>query len=102
MVIEIIEEKISVLNSYNTESIFLQYPTQGYGWSLLPQIICIYYSIFTNKKFVVILHEFSQRSLKAKLATLFLFFANEIIFTTDFERNYSKSYSPLLVNDFIL
>ena len=54
--LKLLKKKISVLNSYNTESIFLQYPTQGYGWSLL-----------------LILRE-----------------------------TILKSYSPLLVNDFIL
>ena len=57
-------------------------------------------TLLSNIKFVVILHEFSQRSLKAKLATLFLFFFYEIIFTTDFERNYSKKLFPFISKRF--
>ena len=29
--LKLLKKKISVLNSYNTESIFLQYSTEGYG-----------------------------------------------------------------------
>lgn len=63
----------------------LQYPTLGYGWSLLPQIVAI---IFGENMYVN-LHEFSNRTLKAKLATiLFLFGKSKLIVTTNDEKNY--------------
>lgn len=82
--------KIQEINRYNAEAIVMQYPTQGYGWSLLPLLLCWYYSIFTNKTFIVVLHEFSQRTLKAKLVTSLFRFANRIIFTTNYEKSYAE------------
>ena len=78
--------KIREINSYGCKYIVMQYPTQGYGWSLLPQLICLYYSWFTRKRFTVVLHEFSQRTFKAKIASLFLLFANKVIFTSEYEK----------------
>lgn len=61
----------------------LQYPTLGYGWNMLPQILTLIFS----KNMYVNLHEFSQRKMKAKLATKLFFFSKaHIIFTTNDER----------------
>lgn len=100
--LKLLLKKIREINAFHIDSIFLQYPTQGYGWSLLPQILCIYYVLFTRKKFVVVLHEFSQRSLKAKMATFFLFFANKIVFTNDFEKEYAKTFFPFIHKRFLV
>ncbi|MCM1093909.1 MAG: glycosyltransferase [Lachnospiraceae bacterium] len=89
-----IMKHLKKINSTNSDVIFLQYPTQGYGWSLVPQILCLYYSFFSKKKFIVVLHEFSQRKFKAKLATSFLMLANKIIFTTKYEQDFSKKKFP--------
>lgn len=75
------------INNYKCDKLILQYPTQGYGWSFVPQLLCLYYTFLTSKKFIVVLHEFSQRTFKAKLASLFFLFANKIIFTNEFERD---------------
>ena len=88
------QKKIKEINSFHCNKIILQYPTQGYGWSLLPQLLCLYYSWFTNKTFIVVLHEFSQRTIKAKLATYPLLFANKVIFTNDFEKKYAECRLP--------
>lgn len=88
-------KKIKEIDSFKCSKIILQYPTQGYGWSLVPQLLCLYYTWFTNKTFIVVLHEFSQRTLKAKLATFPLLFANKVIFTNDFERKYAEIRFPL-------
>lgn len=78
---------IKDINLSKPREIFMQYPTQGYGWSLVPQLLCLYYSLFSTIRFTVVLHEFSQLSKKAKLAArLLLASANQIIFTNDFER----------------
>lgn len=81
--------KIKDISDYQCNNIIMQYPTQGYKWSILPQLLCIYYSLFTKKNFIVVLHEFSQRSRKAKLATCLFFIANRIIFTNEYERQYA-------------
>lgn len=91
-----IRRKIKSINSYKCKYIFMQYPTQGYGWSLLPQLLCLYYSLFTSNKFIVVLHELSQRSFKAKIATFFLLFANKVIFTNNFEKEYAGHLFPFV------
>jgi glycosyltransferase involved in cell wall biosynthesis len=72
----------------------IQYPTQGYGWSILPQLLCCFLRRF---KRVVTLHEFSQKTTKAKLA-IYLFFisADWVIFTTEFERKVACRVAPWL------
>lgn len=84
--------KISLIDKYDAETIVMQYPTQGYKWSMLPQLICLYYSLLTHKKTAVVLHEFSQRTWKAKLATCFFRFADKIIFTNEYEQEYAHKY----------
>jgi glycosyltransferase involved in cell wall biosynthesis len=78
---------IRIIKSFNCKNdiLHIQYPTDGYGYSLLPMFLFI---LLKCEKRIVTIHEFSQRTLKAKLATsLFFFFSDYIIFTTDFERN---------------
>ena len=87
-------QKIRDINSYKCDVIFLQYPTQGYGWSLLPQLLCIFYSWFTQKRYIVVSHESSQRTLITKIASLPLLFANKVIFTNEFEKKYSLHWFP--------
>lgn len=81
--------KIREINNSGCKCIYMQYPTHGYGWSIVPQLLCLYFSLFTKKKFIVILHEFSQRKLKAKIATALFMFADRIIFTNKFEQQYA-------------
>jgi glycosyltransferase involved in cell wall biosynthesis len=70
--------------------IIMQYGTRGYGWSIVPHLLCIYYSWFTRKRFGVILHELSQLSLKAYMAELLILIsANKIMFTTQYEHNFA-------------
>lgn len=78
----------------------LQYPTLGYGWSIFPQILSI---IFGNNMYIN-LHEFSNRTLKAKLATtLFLFGKSKLIVTTNDEKNYiEKNFKLLKKNVYIV
>jgi len=77
--------------------ILLSFPTRGYGWSLVPHLLCVYFSWFTNKCFGVIVHEQSQLSLKAYLAELLILIsANRIIFTTQYERNYAIKRIPFM------
>ncbi len=70
----------------------IQYPTQGYGWSIVPQLLCV---LVKPIKTVITLHEFSNRSFKAKLASyLFFFFSDYFIFTVDHERDVSSRLAP--------
>lgn len=86
---------IKDINALKPSHLFLQYPTQGYGWSLLPHILCIYFSLFTKIKFVSVLHEFSNASPKNRLAEkLFIFSSNAIVVTNDFEKQNVQKAIP--------
>ncbi|WP_291581584.1 glycosyltransferase family 1 protein [Bacteroides sp.] len=83
------------IRSISVGDICLQYPTQGYGWSIVPHLLCLLCRIFLNRKFVVCLHEFSNSSLKSKIAScVFLLFASAVIFTTDYEKEYALKFFP--------
>lgn len=74
----------------------LQYPTQGYGYSLVPSFLSL---LLFRKKFIVTLHEFTSKSLKGKIAELFLvFFSKHTIFTTDYERKALLKLLPFKKN----
>ncbi|QNI31573.1 glycosyltransferase family 1 protein [Alloacidobacterium dinghuense] len=80
------------IREMNAEIINVQYPTRGYGASIVPHIL----GLFTGRaKKVVTLHEFSQASIKGKAAMLLFFlFADWIIFTTDYERELACRVAP--------
>lgn len=64
----------------------MQYPTMGYGTSIIPHIIAIYAVVFLHKHLYLTIHEYSQLGWKGKAALQFLFlFATNVIFTTSFE-----------------
>ncbi|TDX09278.1 glycosyltransferase [Flavobacterium sp. S87F.05.LMB.W.Kidney.N] len=70
----------------NYTTVHLQYPTEGYGYSLYPILL---FFLLKSKKRIVTLHEYSQRTRKARLATsLFFYCSDHIIFTTEQERNF--------------
>lgn len=88
---------IRAINKTQERTLNIQYPTQGYGWSLVPHLLSIYYSWFTRKRFSVTVHEQSQLSLKARWAQkIILLTANRIIFTNDFERTYAINKLPFV------
>lgn len=62
--------------------VHIQYPSVGYGMSLLPILLCL-----LVRRPVVTLHEYTQVHILRKLAELpFLLFAARVIVTTDFEK----------------
>lgn len=67
--------------------VFLQYPAEGYGWSLTPHFILIYVKYFMKQTVVTVLHEYSSFKPKGKLfINLILSKSDGIIFTSEFER----------------
>ena len=86
--------KISNLKGYIKEiemlepdKLIIQYPTQGYGWSLLPFFLMIYFSKKMGKKCIVTYHEFSNQSLKAKICqNVFLFGVKKLVVTNEYEK----------------
>lgn len=72
-----------VLKWSRNSIVHIQYPSVGYGWSLLPQLLCL-----LVRRPVVTIHEYSQVHFLRKLAELpFLISARKIIVTTDYERD---------------
>jgi len=90
---------IKTIKKTKVRYILMSFPTKGYGWSIVPHLLCIYFSWFTNKCFGVIVHEQSQLSLKAYLAELLILIsANRIIFTTQYEQKYAVKRIPFIRN----
>jgi glycosyltransferase involved in cell wall biosynthesis len=90
-------KKIRDINQHKSNVINLQYPTVTYKKSLVPHLLCIYFSCFTKKTFSVTMHEFSQLGIKPKLASfIFLLFSNKLIFTTDYELNSALKIFPFI------
>ncbi len=86
---------IRAIDASGAKYILMQYPTQGYGRSLVPHLLSIYYSWFTRKRFGAIIHEQSQKTLKGYLAeVLILVSANRLIFTNVYEREYAVKRIP--------
>ena len=68
---------IRKIKKLDTVYVNLQYPTKSSYGSLMPHLLCIYFSLFTNKRFMITLHEFMRMSITYRLAAfLFLLFAN--------------------------
>jgi glycosyltransferase involved in cell wall biosynthesis len=88
-------QKVKDIKSFNPDIINIQYPTMGYGMSVLPHLLSLYFRLFSRKKTVITLHENSQLGWKAKLASyIFLVFANKLIFTNRFELDYARKHYP--------
>ena len=97
-------QKIKSIRNTNSKIINIQYPTVGYGKSLLPHILAIYITKILKRKLIITLHEYSQLGWKGKLAaSIFLKFGDKIVFTTEFERQYTiKKYPKLKYNSSII
>lgn len=88
-------KRLLEVRRFDADTIYMQYPTQGYGWSLVPHFICLYFSIFSKANFILVLHECSQLSAKSQVALqLMLRSANHIIFTNEFEREFAVQKIP--------
>lgn len=76
-----------LLDTYRTAPsiIHLQYPTEGYGYSILPLLLIL---LQFKAKTIVTIHEFSSRTFKAKFFTyLIMKFSDEVVVTNQFEFN---------------
>ena len=84
---------IKEIKSKKADLIHFQYPTEGYGYSILPLLLMLF---LPKKKRIITIHELSNRTLKAKIFTLLLLFLNNnIIVTNEVENNYIKKI-PIL------
>lgn len=72
------------LSRLDGEIVNLQYPTKGYGWSIVPQLLPLF---IRKRKVVATLHEFSRQRFEARVTIcLFFLFADWVIFTSEAER----------------
>jgi glycosyltransferase involved in cell wall biosynthesis len=91
-------EILRCINQTSELLINMQYPSVGYGDSIVPHLLCLYYFISKKKKFTLTIHEYSQYGWKGKIASLFLFvFAYRCIFTTSFERDAAAKIYPSIL-----
>ncbi|MCD7939127.1 MAG: hypothetical protein LUH50_03110 [Bacteroides intestinalis] len=94
---------ICSIKKSNVIYINLQYPTKASYGSLIPHLLCIYIAFFSDKRFMVTLHEFMRMGLCYRLAAImFLLFANKVIFTTQVERKYASNIIPFRKNQFVV
>ncbi|GAT62306.1 glycosyltransferase [Paludibacter jiangxiensis] len=96
-------KKIKEINRYKLDRLNIQYPTQGYKWSFVPLILAIYYHVFTTKTIILTLHEFSQRTWRAKLYSLFLIaFSSNIVVTNQYEKEYILKILPAKISKIVI
>ena len=74
-----------IFNS-KADLIHIQYPSMGFGTSLIPQFIALFYRANT----IVTIHEVSQSHIVRKLSLIPFSFCSKIVFTNKFEANYYK------------
>lgn len=85
------------IKKMKSKNIIMQYPTLGYGWSLVPLLLCLYFSLLSKKHFMIVLHELSQQTLKSRVTIfLMMLFVDQIIFTNKYEQDYACKYFKYL------
>lgn len=81
-----ISQKVSDSNS---DLLHIQYPTIGFGYSLLPQALCFL------RPSVITLHEFSQANPLRKLSLYpFTIGAKRLLFTSNYEYQCAMQFAP--------
>jgi glycosyltransferase involved in cell wall biosynthesis len=80
------------LRATDANVFLLQYPTEGYGYSLVPHLLML---LLAGRRRYVALHEYKRKSLKGKLATyLFFLFGCRFIFTNELDARFARSMAP--------
>lgn len=73
--------------------VVIQYPTQGYGWSIVPHLVAIAGAMRRRYRTTFALHEFSSLSKKAQLALAVVsHVAARFIFTSEAERDFARRH----------
>lgn len=83
------------LRNMEDKTINLQYPTMGYGTSLVPHVLMMCAVLLLGKRLYITVHEYSQLGWKGKMALNLLFlFAKDVVFTTSFELECARKHNP--------
>ncbi|MBW6526752.1 hypothetical protein KZ813_07875 [Sphingomonas sp. RHCKR7] len=73
--------------------VVVQYPTQGYGWSIIPHFVAIAFTLARRGTVTFALHEFSSLSRKSQAAlALASHVVGRVIFTTEAERDRARRH----------
>lgn len=81
---------LKYVKSIEPDIIHIQYPTVGYGFSLVPQLLSM-----LMKPVIVTIHEASQVHVLRRISLYpFTFGARHLIFTNEFEMNFVKKMAP--------
>lgn len=89
------------INKSKCRYVNLQYPTKSSYGSLIPHLLCIYLAFFSNKRFIVTLHEYMRMGKRYRYAgVLFLLFAYRVVFTTEIEKSYASEIISIRKNRF--
>jgi glycosyltransferase involved in cell wall biosynthesis len=73
----------------NADVTHMQYPATGYGWNLGPQLLSLL------RPLVMTIHECSQSHVLRRLSLYpFAMRSRQIIFTNQYEREYSERFAP--------
>jgi glycosyltransferase involved in cell wall biosynthesis len=85
--------KIRAIKLIDDDYINIQYPSVGYGRSVVPHLLCIFFKFSKKYHISVTLHEFSQIGWEGKIcALMFLIFAERIVFTSSFEMENANKF----------
>jgi glycosyltransferase involved in cell wall biosynthesis len=88
---------VKEIEAISPDKLIIQYPTQGYGWSLAPFILMIYFSKKMGMKCIVTYHEFSNQSFKARLCeNLALYGVRNLVVTNEYEKKCIEHYHKKL------
>ena len=83
--------------SLNPDKLIIQYPTLGYGWSFVPFLLMKFFSKRMGKNCVLVYHEFSYKSFKARIVQdFFLFFTKKLVVTNRYEEECVKKHHKKL------
>lgn len=80
------------LRALDADLYLMQYPTEGYGYSVVPQLVMLG---LLGRRRVVTLHEYFRKSLKGKMAIYAFFLAGcDIVFTNELDARFARRWSP--------
>lgn len=81
----------NIIEQSGCDVVHMQYPSVGYGRSILPQLLCL------RIRPVVTLHEFSHVRLPRQLASVpFILCARHLVFTSEVEASQVRRVAPWL------
>ncbi len=83
---------LSDLRALEVDLYLMQYPTEGYGYSIVPQLLM--FGLLGRRR-VVTLHEYFRKSLKGKIAIYAFFLAGcDFVFTNELDARFARRWSP--------